>query len=61
MTAHQIGKNWHVKRQTSNSETFVCAHRFEWMAQMCASRRTLGRENRSAIGVFYTVRSAVIS
>ena len=50
-------KPWHVVRQFNHKpDVEICAHRWEWLADLCAYRRTAG--HASEIGVFYTVRRA---
>lgn len=48
---------WRVVRQyVDMPEQRVCAHRWGWVADLCAYRRTA--RHRDEIGVFYTVRRA---
>lgn len=53
MTAHAKTRPWLVLQQQSFCDDIeVCSHRFELIADVCAIRRG----NRSASGLFYTVR-----
>jgi hypothetical protein len=45
---------WLVVRQYHHAEHVVCAHRWEWVAEACTTRRE--RRHRSEWGVFYTAR-----
>lgn len=57
MTGHATGRRWHVVRQyTHRTETYLCAHRWEMTADLCAIRRAAGREHRTQTGVHYAVR-----
>jgi hypothetical protein len=48
---------WRVYRQVNHlPERPVCAHRWGWVAELCASRRTTGRSAQP--GVFFTARKA---
>lgn len=48
---------WRVVRQYVHlPEHQVCGHRWEWVADLCAYRRTA--RHASECGVFYTVRRA---
>lgn len=48
---------WRVVRQYVDlPEQPVCGHRWEWVADLCAYRRTA--RHRTETGVFYTVRRA---
>lgn len=54
MTVHQKNRPWRVVRQTSSGgDVEVCAHRWEWTADVCAIRRS-NREPET--GVFYASR-----
>lgn len=49
---------YQVVRQYSHlPEHQVCAHRWGWVAELCARRRMSSRRHAAEIGVFYTARS----
>lgn len=59
MTRHAKAKPWRVVRQHhDHAETDVCAHRWEWVAELCAIRRESARRHASQIGIHYVARSA---
>lgn len=45
---------WLVVRQHPRSENVICMHRFEWVAELCSTRRE--RQHREQVGVHYTAR-----
>jgi hypothetical protein len=49
---------WRVVRQYNHlpESQQLCAHRWEWLADLCAYRRTA--RHAAEVGVFYTVRRA---
>lgn len=57
MTGHQKNRPWRVVQQQScSSDIEVCAHRWEWTAELHAGWRETSRGNRQEFGVFYTVQ-----
>lgn len=57
MTGHQKNRPWRVVRQFNHADDVeVSAHRFEWLADLAAMRRSFAREHRDEVGVHYSVR-----
>lgn len=53
--AQPTTKPWRVVRQFNHrADQEVCAHRWEWAADVCAYRRT--RRHPNEVGVHHTVR-----
>lgn len=53
--AKPTARPWWVFRQYNHlADLFVCAHRWEWAADLCAYRRT--RRYPNEVGVHFTVR-----
>lgn len=57
MTAHAKSLPWQVVRQyTGAADQPVCSHRWAWVADLCASRRTRSRKHETDPGVRYLAR-----
>lgn len=59
MTAHAKSLPWQVVRQyTGAADQPVCSHRWAWVADLCAYRRSSGRKHRWEVGVHFASRRA---
>lgn len=57
MTAHAKSLPWQVVRQYGHAaDSVVCSHRWGWVADLCAARRTSSRSHRAEVGVHYAAR-----